>query len=880
MSKRRDKTTAISIALVLILATSVLLISIPFAHAKTTLTLSTTFYSRIGQNSATQIVFKISPNVFLTDPAYEGKTSIWANATVTFTRPDSTTDVVNGPITLEPAVVGGVDPRLSIIYTPDVMGAWSVNFYWPGDDVYNSINRTSTFTVKEHFPRRQTFAMLSIKPYPTVGLGQDILINAWITPAPLIMGEIYQGYVFTFTRPDGTRFTVGPMDSEGPACVWFNLPLDQLGNWSIKFEWPGDFGDLPASVTRYVTVQDEWVTVGYPDTPLPTEPWTFPINVENREWRTIAGPWYMQYYNDTRGSWNPYTEAPRTAHILWKLPAYSGLGGYIGSPHSIETGGGEEAYGAGDAGIYSSSVPNIRTVMAGRGYYSAGGMIHCVDMRTGEELWSVEGSFNVGTSRGRTAALYSFSSTRFVAYDAITGAQILDVPGMSSSRWLDPYVLTSSGGRLIKWDTSGTSTNFASRIVFNVSLPQSPGTYSSTVSNLWVTTSTDYIFAYNLTTGELEYNHTISNFADPDTWIYREGPHEGAGYGLTYYSAVPTENEGLGYVAFDAINGKVAWVSEKTDYPWGNFWHYMPIPSAYNMIYAGGYSGVYAFNVTNGKIVWHYIDPDTCNEQPYASDIAPDGSDYASYSFGSTGSVVGGGVVFAPNTEHSPTFIYRGQGLNAIDAFTGERIWRILGTYVPTAIAYGVLLATDSYNGYTYAFAKGETATTVAASSKVIGKGDSVLLEGTVLDMSPAQPGTAAVADKDQEAWMEYLHMQQPYPFSAQGVAVSLDALDPNNNFVHIGDATTDLTGQYRLGWEPEIEGQYTVIASFYSTEAYYGSTAETGILVTVPAPTATASGEQIVTVDTMPIVYAIIGVGVVIVIAIAAAIMLLRKRQ
>jgi hypothetical protein len=182
----------------------------------------------------------------------------------------------------------------------------------------------------------------------------------------------------------------------------------------------------------------------------------------------------------------------------------------------------------------------------------------------------------------------------------------------------------------------------------------------------------------------------------------------------------------------------------------------------------------------------------------------------------------------------------------------------------------------DSNNGYTYGWGKGETETTVSPSSEVIAKGDSILLKGTVLDMSPAQKGKAAVSDADQEEWMEYLHMQQPYPATATGVKVSLDALDPNNNFVHIGDATTDLTGQYRFGWTPDIEGTYTIVASFYNTEAYYGSTAETGILVSPAAATPTPPPTAPVPPDyTMTL----IGIAIAIIIAIAIAAIYMKRK-
>jgi len=858
MKNVRKNTTTIAIIAILMLTFSTVAMFMPTVVAqKITATATFARYDKIGVNSPTRFAWRFSGNL-LQSSAYEGQTSIWPDAVVTFTRPDNTIDVVNGPFKMRPSTVQGRSPDVVLIYAPDMIGDWTIDFYWPGDGSYNAVSRTGdTFTVGEAIPKRECLAMLSINPYPAVGLLQDLLINAWVSPPPYDAWDIYEDYTFTYTAPSGASFVVGPMDSEAPGTVWFDLPLTEIGEWTIKFDFPGDFRMLPCSITRTVTVQEEWVTVGYPDTPLPTESWTFPINTHNREWRNIAGPWYQRYYNASRGSWNPYTEAPRTAHILWKISSLGQLGGYIGSPHSIETGGGEEAYAAGDAGLYSSSSPSITTVMAGRGYYTAGGNINCVDMRTGEMLWSVPGSFNVGTERNRAAVLYSFGS-RFIAYDAITGDKILDVEGLNGMTFYeDPYVYRETGGRLIKWTTEGSTNTFANRVIWNVTAPydyvQFERWSTTQIHNgLWVgignycdppeeqvTVDQKWKIAFNTTTGEVVYRTLVSDPTDPKTWINKQGPKSGSGYGLYYTSVVSVEgNEGRGFAAWDVATGNLAWFSESADYPWGNFWAYMPEACGYGMIFGCGYTGVYGFNVTNGEIVWHYIAEDSYYEEPYASNIAPDGSTYSSYTFGSTGPVIGGGIVFAPNTEHSPTFIYRGQQLHAIDAFTGEKVWTIKGVYTPSAIAYGILLASDSYNGFTYAFGKGETETTVSTSSKVIAKGESILLEGTVLDMSPAQEGTAAVSDASQTAYMEYLHMQQPFPLDATGVEVSLDALDPNGNFINIGTATSDTSGQYSFGWKPENEGKYTIIASFMGSEAYYDSFAETTILVTeAPSP-------------------------------------------
>jgi hypothetical protein len=876
MSILKDKTKAIAIMLILMFAMSTPLAILPIGSAAINVTETTAVNEFIGLNSETLIIFTFNPNIFDSqtgDPELINKATAWANATATFTRPDNTTDIVNGPFIVRPDVIGGEAGRLYLYYTPNQSGWWTVTFDYPGDDKYNPISSDYDFYVgTQPIPKRDVWAMLAIRPYPNVGLGQDILINAWLTPPPYTDRQNYQDYKFTFKRPDGTSYVVGPMDSEGPATVWFNLPLDQLGNWSITMDFPGDYGSKAATITRYINVVDEWVP-SYPDTPLPTEPWSFPINIENRQWRTIAGPWFDSSYNASLGSFNPYTEGPRTAHILWKIPAYSGIGGFIGSPFGIRSSTGVAEYGQERQGIATSSCYSFNTIMMGRGYASAGGNITCIDIHTGEILWSESGSFDLGDFRGSTPVLYDFSSSRMVVYDAISGNVLTDVPGISVNFVEYPYAYSwvsteNELGNIIKWDISSTTSNFNNRIQWNVTnfLPSVSTSHSLLVDGFWIarhfwglgevapSTSNaiivDYITAMNLTDGSLGWNVTTCNRNDPSTYVYRQGPAWGSGEGLVYFAGFGDINEGLGYVAYHTDGSGLAWWSPPTDYPWGNFWAYTPQASGYGQVYGLGYSGIWAFNASTGEINWHYIDPDIYGEEPYESDIVGQtvpnnlglvaGDSYASYGYGSTGPIIGGGVLYAVTSEHSPTFYYRGQGMSAVDVYTGEGLFHILGVYSLGGIAEGVLTMSDSRNGYTYGWGKGATETTVVPSAKVVAKGGSVLLEGTVLDMSPAQPGTAAVSDDSQEGWMEYLHMQQVYPFSAQGVAVSLDALDPNNNYVHIGDVTSDLTGKYSFLWEPELEGKYTVIASFYSTDAYYGSTAEAAVGVTA-GPVATA---------------------------------------
>jgi hypothetical protein len=278
----------------------------------------------------------------------------------------------------------------------------------------------------------------------------------------------------------------------------------------------------------------------------------------------------------------------------------------------------------------------------------------------------------------------------------------------------------------------------------------------------------------------------------------------------------PPESAG-GYVAFDIETGQLKWLSEPFGYPWGNFFAYQPMSSGYGYIYSIGYDGIYALNTTNGKIAWHYTPGNAGMETPYNT-----------WPFGSTGPVIGGGIIFAPETEHSPTLYYRGNTLKAVDALTGEEVWDMMGYYAPTAIAYGILMATESPSGYTYAFSKGETTTTVDVQNDIYTEGSSILIKGTVTDQSPAQKDTPAISDEDMTAWMEYLHMQQPKPNDAVGVPVKITAIDPNGNFQDIGTTTSTSEGNYGIMWKPPVPGVYKITATFEGSESYYPSSAET----------------------------------------------------
>ena len=127
---------------------------------------------------------------------------------------------------------------------------------------------------------------------------------------------------------------------------------------------------------------------------------------------------------------------------------------------------------------------------------------------------------------------------------------------------------------------------------------------------------------------------------------------------------------------------------------------------------------------------------------------------------------------------------------------------------------------------------------------------------------------------------MEYMFQNQIKPANATGVPVSLDTIDPNGNFVHIGDVTSDINGNFGFKYTPEVPGNYQIIATFAGSKAYSGSTASTYLSIGEAAPTSSPAPTS--TPASMTDTY-VLGLGSAAIIAIVAIglviILMLRKR-
>ena len=74
--------------------------------------------------------------------------------------------------------------------------------------------------------------------------------------------------------------------------------------------------------------------------------------------------------------------------------------------------------------------------------------------------------------------------------------------------------------------------------------------------------------------------------------------------------------------------------------------------------------------------------------------------------------------------------------------------------------------------------------------------------------------------------------MQKPRPTDITGVPITLSVVDSNGNYRDIGTTTSDADGFFAFNWKPDIDGQYTVYASFAGSESYWPSHAVTAFAV------------------------------------------------
>ena len=343
--------------------------------------------------------------------------------------------------------------------------------------------------------------------------------------------------------------------------------------------------------------------------------------------------------------------------------------------------------------------------------------------------------------------------------------------------------------------------------------------------------------------------------------------------------------ETMQYIGYSLDTGAQIWGPTASEAAFDYYTTSYGCTLAYGNLYSCGYAGIcYCYNDLTGKIVFTYGNGGAGN----STNSGLNGV-YGEYP--TAVSTIGNGVVYLVSEEHTITDpIYKGALARAINATTGQEIWTLSdyasASAAASVIADGCAALWNAYDDQIYSVGRGPSATTVEAPKTSNELGKSLVIDGTVMDISAGTTQTTQAADfpngvpvasdASMKDWMGYVYQQKPLPTNFTGVPVTVDVLDSNGNYRNIGTATTDATGMYSLSWKPDIAGNYTVVATFQGTNGYWPSYSETSFVVDPAAPT--ASPYPVVNLPPTETYFAISTVAIIIAIAIAT-VLILRKR-
>jgi hypothetical protein len=353
---------------------------------------------------------------------------------------------------------------------------------------------------------------------------------------------------------------------------------------------------------------------------------------------------------------------------------------------------------------------------------------------------------------------------------------------------------------------------------------------------------------------------------------------------------VVCDKESMVHYGFSLKDGSQIWGPSALTNDFTTDYNYMAIGLeriAYGKLFFTGYSGIlYAYDDKTGDLLWTYGNGGAGNstlsgfETPYGR--------YPTFI-----SVIADGKVYLDTTEHSPNSpLYKGAMYRAINATDGTEIWKVMdyGNQMyggQAVVADGYLATLNSYDSQIYVFGKGPSQLTITAPDLAAASGQPVVVRGTITDISAGTKqdeqaarfpnGVPAMSDTSMGDWMAYIYMQKPIPMSATGVPISIDVLDSNGNFRNIGTATSDANGVFSFTWKPDIEGTYTVFATFAGTNSYYPAHAETSFAVMGAAPT---PSPEPAAAAPAPVEMYFVGSTIAIIIAVAIATLLIIRKK
>lgn len=275
---------------------------------------------------------------------------------------------------------------------------------------------------------------------------------------------------------------------------------------------------------------------------------------------------------------------------------------------------------------------------------------------------------------------------------------------------------------------------------------------------------------------------------------------------------------------------------------------------AYGRLYVDGYGGeIHCFDLEDGSLLWEYSAAEKKDLDPELLECETN-SVWGYFPIFIAG--IADDKIYVFNNEHSPNNpYYKGEKVRCLNAKYDPdnpnnqlEIWSLMGMAgqsiagSTSIIADGFLVYYNFYDNSLYCVGKGPTKTTVSAPDIEVPRKSSVLIQGSVIDISPGTMqdeqkkrfpnGVPAISDDSMSQWMEYVYIQKPYPEKVTGVEVNLTAIGPNGIHYEIGTVTSEPSGVYGLDFDPPGPGLYKIKATFQGSDSYWPSAAETFLLV------------------------------------------------
>jgi outer membrane protein assembly factor BamB len=459
----------------------------------------------------------------------------------------------------------------------------------------------------------------------------------------------------------------------------------------------------------------------------------------------------------------------------------------------------------------------------------------------------------------QTQSINVTTTTRVTAVNATIGKRY---------NWLDPYTQNVS----LPWRNNMTTTPTVLAVKYGDMMLLRNGSYPSLTGVRQNTSGTVYLQSANWTYFAVNLNPSKPGYKMGDVlWWGPTNSHlvdetiTFGGFDPTAQVLIEVSKETQNIWGYSTKNGALLWETNKVnslpqqditplDYFGNPYFPYYATQTAYGNVYSLAYGGVlYCYNLTTGKRTWSNGNGHTPGNDTDTGTSVP------GY-YPSMIQAVGNGVIYVAATEHTTiTPISKGEKARAINATDGTEIWSI-SDYTGEFSSFAYAMA-DGYcnwfNGYDnqiYTVGRGPSATLVSAPDVAAAFGEPVVIKGTVMDIAAGTKqneqaarfpsGVPAVSDASMTDWMGYIYQQKPIPMATVGVKVTLSVLDSNGNFRDIGTVTTDSKGFFSYTWVPEIPGDFTVYATFDGTAGYWPSSAETAFTVmeqpeATPAPTA-----------------------------------------